>query len=72
MVWVGRDDNAPMQGVNGQGVTGGRVPAVIWREIMSRVLPPRYVAPVIAPIIDPELSRDPTRDPIAEILGSSG
>ena len=67
VVWVGRDDNAPMQ-----GVTGGRAPAVIWREIMSRVLPPRYVAPVIAPIIDPELSRDPARDPIAEILGSSG
>ena len=35
VVWVGRDDNAPMP-----GVTGGRAPAIIWREIMSRALPP--------------------------------
>ncbi len=41
VVWTGRDDNAPMP-----GVTGGRAPAMMWREIMARVLPPRYVAPM--------------------------
>ncbi len=53
VVWVGRDDNAPMQ-----GVTGGRAPAIIWHEIMTRALPPRYVAPIIAPMIDPLSAMD--------------
>ncbi|CAK9039431.1 Penicillin-binding protein 1B (PBP-1b) (PBP1b) (Murein polymerase) [Includes: Penicillin-insensitive transglycosylase (Peptidoglycan TGase) (Peptidoglycan glycosyltransferase) [Durusdinium trenchii] len=65
VVWVGRDDNAPMP-----NVTGGRAPAVIWREIMARALPPRYVAPLIAPVIDPAFEADD--DPIADILGASG
>jgi len=40
VVWVGRDDNAPMS-----DNTGGRAPAVIWREMMARALPPAgYVA----------------------------
>ena len=43
VVWVGRDDNAPMQ-----GVTGGRAPAVIWREVMTRALPAQYVAPLLS------------------------
>ena len=34
VVWVGRDDNAPMP-----GVAGGREPARIWGEIMNRALP---------------------------------
>lgn len=41
VVWVGRDDNAPMT-----SVTGGGPPALIWRETMVRALPPRYVAPL--------------------------
>jgi penicillin-binding protein 1A len=57
VIWVGRDDNAPMP-----GVTGGRAPAVIWREIMVRALPPVYVAPMV-PIFD---------DPIAEVLKTRG
>lgn len=65
VVWVGRDDNAPMK-----GVTGGRAPAVIWREVMSRVLPARHVAPMIAPLIDVDAA--PARDPIAELLDASG
>ncbi len=32
-VWVGNDDNAPMQ-----GVTGGSTPARIWREFMTNAL----------------------------------
>ncbi|MEZ5894230.1 MAG: PBP1A family penicillin-binding protein [Parvularculaceae bacterium] len=34
VVWVGRDDNQPVK-----GVTGGRAPAIIWREMMARALP---------------------------------
>lgn len=33
-VWVGNDDNSPMR-----GVTGGRLPAVIWRKFMSEARP---------------------------------
>lgn len=54
VVWVGRDDNAPMS-----EMTGGRTPAVIWREIMTRALPPRYVAPL----------QSPAGAPVAEING---
>jgi len=57
VIWVGRDDNSPMP-----GVTGGRAPAIIWREIMARALPPIYVAP-IGPISD---------DPIADVLKAGG
>lgn len=64
VVWVGRDDNAPMP-----GVTGGRAPAIIWREVMARALPPRYAAPIIAPLIDEIEPRD---DPIAELLSADG
>ncbi len=32
-VWVGNDDNSPLQ-----GVTGGGVPARIWRDFMARAL----------------------------------
>lgn len=52
VVWIGRDDNSPMD-----GVTGGRAPALIWREMMARALPPpTYVVP---------LTED---DPIAALL----
>ncbi|MEM8935425.1 MAG: PBP1A family penicillin-binding protein [Pseudomonadota bacterium] len=60
-VWVGRDDNGPMP-----GVTGGGPPAVIWREVMGRALPPRYVAPV------QELPRAEPTDPIAALLQIEG
>ena len=57
VVWLGRDDNSPMQ-----GVTGGRSPAIIWREVMARTLPPQYVAPV-TPVMS---------DPIADVLRADG
>lgn len=44
VVWLGNDDNTPMS-----AITGGGAPAVIWREAMMRVLPPRYVAPLQNP-----------------------
>lgn len=54
VVWVGRDDNAPMD-----GVTGGRAPARIWGEVMSRALP-HHASPEVGPT-----------DPIAAILKTS-
>jgi len=45
-VWMGNDDNSPLS-----GVTGGGLPAEIWRETMLRVhegLPPRRL-PMIRP-----------------------
>jgi membrane peptidoglycan carboxypeptidase len=45
-VWMGNDDNTPLT-----GVTGGGLPAVIWRETMTRLhqgLPPAPL-PSIAP-----------------------
>ena len=30
-VWVGNDDNSPMK-----GITGGTLPAKIWKEIMAQ------------------------------------
>jgi len=56
-VWMGYDDNTPLT-----GVTGGGLPAAIWRETMVRVhegLPPRPLPmdPPIGP--SPELQGDP-------------
>jgi penicillin-binding protein 1A len=42
-VWVGNDDNRPMP-----GVSGGGVPAQIWRSFMSQALGDRAQAPVAA------------------------
>ncbi len=56
VVWIGRDDNGPMR-----NVTGGRAPAIIWREMMARALPPpSYVAPATS------------TDPIAALLQAGG
>lgn len=33
IIWVGKDDNSPMN-----NITGGGAPAIIWREIMARSL----------------------------------
>jgi penicillin-binding protein 1A len=46
-VWVGRDDNKPL----GKSVTGGTVPAQIWRAFMSRAVNQRtgQVAPPPTP-----------------------
>jgi len=40
-VWVGRDNNKPMK-----GVTGGNVPARIWREYMAAALPRLKTQPI--------------------------
>ncbi|WP_428406900.1 transglycosylase domain-containing protein [Hyphococcus sp.] len=56
VVWIGRDDNRPMN-----DITGGRTPAIVWREIFSRALPPASYVPQ---------TEDP--DPIAAILHAGG
>lgn len=55
VVWIGRDDNSPME-----NMTGGRAPAIIWREMMARALPPPYIAPAAE------------EDPIAALLRTGG
>jgi 1A family penicillin-binding protein len=45
-VWMGYDDNTPLT-----GVTGGGLPAEIWREAMARIHDGRPVTPL--PMIDP-------------------
>ncbi len=56
VVWAGRDDNSPMP-----GVTGGRSPAVIWREMMIRALDTKKPAPALN-----------EEDPIAALLQPGG
>ncbi len=61
VVWLGRDDNAPMK-----KITGGAEPATIWSEIMTRALPPQFVAPIKP--VEPGVMEDP----IAALLNASG
>ena len=64
-VWMGYDDNTPLT-----GVTGGGLPAEIWREAMIRVhegvpvrpLPGQAPAQYVAPTPQPESSRPNRRE----------
>jgi penicillin-binding protein 1A len=61
-VWVGKDDNTPMR-----RVTGGTVPADVWRTFMSQALPRLQVkaipgGPAAAPV---------SNDPIGDLLEQS-
>ncbi|MCC1491080.1 transglycosylase domain-containing protein [Cognatishimia sp. F0-27] len=57
-VWMGYDDNTPLT-----GVTGGGLPAEIWREVMTRVLDGLPVRPLPAEA-PPELAApDPAPQP---------
>ncbi len=42
-VWVGRDDNQPMPGIN-----GGNLPATLWRQVMQATPPPHRAPAVVA------------------------
>ena len=57
-VWVGNDDSSPMR-----GVTGGSLPAEIWREVMSAAEKGLPAKP---------LDRSPPGLPIEETLTASG
>ncbi|AXI48313.1 glycosyl transferase [Sulfitobacter sp. SK012] len=77
-VWMGYDDNTPLK-----GVTGGGLPAEIWREVMTRVhegVPPKPLpmqAPVAPQVVfdgnistsDPDASGGRGTSVIDKILG---
>jgi len=58
-VWVGNDDHSPMK-----GVTGGRVPAQIWRDFVGSGLKAGLIARDRAPTprLDPRTEPDPARE----------
>jgi len=58
-VWVGNDDNRPMP-----GVSGGGVPARIWRSFMSQALGDRAQGPVAAVPLQ-QADRAPASEPQA-------
>jgi len=70
VVWIGRDDDAPMK-----GLVGGGAPAVIWREAMRRALegraalvPPSLAPPILAPVGPVDEPPAAETDPVAAIL----
>jgi penicillin-binding protein 1A len=60
-VWVGKDDNTPLK-----GVTGGGLPARIWRDFMGQAVGGAARAPVVAPRPRVEVRPNP-EDPGATI-----
>ena len=66
-VWVGNDDNTPLN-----GVTGGSVPARIWRDFMSQALGKGAARPAPAPGArdDPGGPVEPMDVPIPEAIPS--
>ena len=67
-VWMGYDDNTPMK-----GVTGGGLPADIWRETMNRVHEGLDVSPLpmIYPQVrqaTPDVTEQSSSDPIADSI----
>ncbi len=76
-VWMGYDDNSPLT-----GVTGGGLPAEIWRQAMERIylnLPARplpmirpdsYAPPPNDPPAPVAPTAQPRRDPILDILNT--
>ena len=68
-VWLGYDDNSPLT-----GVTGGGLPADVWREVMVRInegLPPRELPKEIPPSrIEPSYSGYPQDVPYFDQPGA--
>lgn len=62
-VWVGNDDNSP-----NAGLSGGGIPARIWRDFMVRALgvAPRQRAPIA---VDPDASEIP--DSLGDLIGNN-
>ena len=59
-VWVGRDDNAPLD-----GVTGGTVPARIWHDFMTAAHRGRPARPLLLPS---EPAAPATEDPMTRLV----
>ncbi|WP_174292239.1 transglycosylase domain-containing protein [Sphingomonas bacterium] len=62
-VWVGNDDNTP-----NPGLSGGGVPARIWRDFMTAAL---GLAPVQRPVIQEEVDPDAAIDNAADAAGEA-
>lgn len=61
-VWIGNDDNSPMQGIR-----GGGLPARIWRQFMGEALPGAVPQRRSAPVAPPEeIDPDPVIGPLLE------
>ncbi|MEA5159669.1 PBP1A family penicillin-binding protein [Cereibacter johrii] len=67
-VWMGYDDNTPLK-----GVTGGGLPADIWREVMVRVhegLQPQPLKKIVPePRMPPQTTADVRTDPVPQDTG---
>ncbi len=66
-VWIGNDDNSPLRGRSGGGMTGGGVPAQIWRDFMSRAIP--GAAPQSRPRPEPEPEMPQIFDDLGVTIG---
>jgi penicillin-binding protein 1A len=64
-VWVGRDDNSPLG-----KVSGGTVPARIWRDFMTRALNLKRSAP--PPARDPDIVEQPDLEEGDVMIGPDG
>lgn len=62
-VWMGNDDNSPLS-----GVTGGGLPADIWREVMVRVHDGLTPVPLPMDIPEPKRPPDGTYAPSPEVM----
>ena len=61
-VWIGNDDNSPMQGIR-----GGGLPARIWRQFMGEAIPGAVPQRRAAPVAPPEeVDPDPVIGPLLE------
>ena len=67
-VWMGNDDNSPLT-----GVTGGGLPAEIWREVMTRISAgtPLHPLPMTVPR-RPDLEPPTTRGTPGTTQGGGG
>jgi penicillin-binding protein 1A len=67
-IWTGRDDNTPMR-----KVTGGSVPALLWREYMSQALPRLNVSAIPGgPAPPPSPAQTGDLDNLLSSLGMGG
>ncbi len=67
-IWVGNDDNTPTR-----GVTGGSLPAAIWRDFVTRVGPLRSPAPASVPAdrAGPAAASASAGPPVAPLRGTA-
>ncbi|TGX53457.1 PBP1A family penicillin-binding protein [Sphingomonas gei] len=67
-VWIGNDDNSPIP-----GLSGGGIPARVWRDFMMRALgvslPP---APVVEDEFDNEMTLDDVLNSVGDFVEGSG